>query len=216
MNVSIAKLDLGILPGWHRVVIGSFVSDVGVDPDVLLFNLKPTGHIYADGRWVIDDIEVVEDEDMTKRREIREALFARIGTVSTANGYTVDLGEVVMGPTRIPDGVGAWPHVSLRHGEEAKTISTLGRKSSVLTFYAGVACKRTDTADPDDQADDACGEIEKAVELFANGAWLGLGYVQNVFVVGIDPEELTPEVARDMAAWVMTIEVTYVHNRRQP
>lgn len=172
----------------------------------------------AIGRWLIGQIVIVdpEEEDMTKRREIREALVTRIGTVTTGNGYAMSLGSVATGPVRMDDASYTFPLVAVRHGEEVKTMHTLGRKQSVMTFYVGVACKRTDTADPDDTADDACGEIEKAVELFASGSFLGLGYITNVFVAGIDPEELTPEVALDLAAWTLAIEVTYTHDRRAP
>jgi len=208
---SVSKAQIG--SGWQLYEFGTFVNSIDPSLAVMQIFVPPP----SSGTWAIDDIEIVsvEEEDMTKRREIREALVTRIGTVTTGNGYTLSVGSVVTGPARIETGE-AYPLVAVRHGEEVKTIHTLGRKQSVITFYVGVACRRTDTTDPDDQADDACGEIEKAVETMASSMHLGLSYITNVFVAGIDPEELTPEVARDMAAWTMTVEVTYTHTRLQP
>ena len=208
-----------LVSGWELRDIGTLVYDV---PDARL-QIIGTHHAGFLGVAFIDDLELVsaEEEDMSKRREIREALIARVKTVTTANSYALTLGEVVAGVVRVPDGVQAWPHVAVKHGEEIKSIQTLGRKSSVVTFFIGVFCKQTSSDEPDDQCDDACGEIEKAIERGpgdegADGKWLGLGYVQNVFVSGVDPEELPAEIARDVRLWVMTVEVSYSHARRDP
>jgi hypothetical protein len=210
---SVAKSGLGA--GWQSWVPGSFTPGQSL---VIVEVVALGGATGTVGVWAVDDFSVIgsEEEDMTKRREIREAIVTRIGTVTTGNGYTLSVGEVTTGPTRMDDPGRLYPLVAVKHGEEVKTVHTLQRKSSVITFYVGVACQRTDSADPDDTADDLCGEIEKALELFGGGQWLGLGYVENVFVVGVDPEELTPEIARDMAAWTMAVEVTYTHDRRAP
>jgi len=159
------------------------------------------------GVAVVEDVWIGEDPadeeaEMSKRRDIRSAIVARIQAVTVANGYALDIQNVVVGPTRLPDGVENTPHVSVTHGEEVKslrTLTALGRKDVSSSFMVGVVCKRTETADPDDLCDDACGEIEKALELHENGAWSGFGtYVSNVFVTALDPVELPSEIAKDM------------------
>lgn len=214
-------VELGTFDGWHS--LGGFLDSQRVLRANLAFPGGPLGGPPVVGRWGVDDIEIesFEEAEMTKRREIREALVAKVASVTIANGYTLTINEVKTGPIRFPDGIGTWPHANIKHGDEVEVIQTLGRKTSTITYHIGVACKRTDTEDADDQCDDACGEIEKAIELGPNdpgaaGRWLGLAYVTNVFVVGVDPVDLSPEMARDAAAWEMTVEVTYSHMRRQP
>jgi hypothetical protein len=218
--------------GWQRVMVGSYVNrridgqpfdpvHDGIGTVVLTFQISTfNGSGFgslAKGRWLFDDVEIVsvEEEAMTKRREIREAITSRIAAVTIANGYAVNVGQVETGPVRI-ETITSFPHVSVKHGEEEKKVGAFQTKDSTITYYVGVVCKRTDSAGADSQCDDFCGEIEKALELFSGGQFLGLGYVTNVFVNGIDPAELTPEVARDLAAWSMSVAVTYTHARRQP
>jgi hypothetical protein len=158
---------------------------------------------------------------MGKRRDIRAALVASMQTVSVANGYALTVGEVIVGPVRIPDGIQAYPHVSVLRGEEVKALQAFGRKQCVLTFFVGVACKRSETTDPEEECDDVCAELERAIERSpidpgGNGKWLNLSYVTNVFVSNIDPLDTSPEIAPELATSIMTVDVTYNHDRRNP
>jgi hypothetical protein len=218
-GVSPTSFDLAAptASGWHLWEPGSYTPQAA-SVDVTFQSLIPTGPgsgLGTSGYWLVDDVSF-ESDAMSKRRDIREALVAAIGTVTTGNGYSLTLGEVTTGTVRVPDGVEGWPHVQVRHGEEVKQLGALQRKASSVTFLVGVFCKADGSTEPDDQCDDACGEIEKAVESFSGGQFLSLGYVQNVFVNAIDPEELPPELHRDTRLWVMTIQVDYTHDRRDP
>ena len=204
--------DCGLLTYGEPGVIDGLLRLVGVS------NFNP-GQVYIDTIYIGEN--PFEDEgEMSKRREIRTALLNRVATVTVANGFALTLGEVKLGPRRFPDDVGAWPSVAVMHGEESKelrTMTALGTKSAVLSFSIGVGCRRTESTEPDDQCDDTCAEIEKALETHADGVWTGFPpYVDNVFVSSIDPEELSEEVGKGDAVWFMTALVTYHHNRRSP
>jgi hypothetical protein len=212
---TLSKSDIG--SGWQTWTPGSATPSVA-EIIVELTARDPSQTFKTTGAWAVDDFAVLTTEDiaMAKRREIREALVTRLLTITTGNGYAQTVSDVSTGPVRIPDGVTSFPHVTLLHGEEVKTVHTLGRTRGVVTFYAGVVCRQSATARADDQCDDLCADIEKAVRTFASGQFLALGYIENVFVGGIDPMELSPEIARDIAAWTVPIEVTYTYLNGQP
>lgn len=218
-NFSAVILKSQMGSGMQLVNLGSFMP---IEADLTLFAALFNNRIQdppneTKGRWVVGEILIGSvGFEMSKRREIREALVARAGSVLIGNGYALSIGEAVTGPMRVPGSVNGWPHVQVRHGEEIKTVDAFTTKSVGASFRIGVFCRKSETTNPDDQCEDACAEIEKALELFENGQWLGLSYIENVFVAEIDPEELSPEVGSDVRLWVMTVDVTYNHDRRDP
>jgi hypothetical protein len=216
----IYKSELGT--GMQPIELGSFVP---TEANLILFAALYNSRIQDPpnatvGRWEVGEILIGEPFaqgfEMSKRREIRERIVARCGTVLVGNGYALSIGEAVTGPLLVPGSVNAWPHVQVRHGEEIKVVDAFTTKNVGAQFRVGMFCRKSETTNPDDQCEDGCAEIEKALELFENGQWLGLPYIENVFVSGIDPEELPPEVGNDVRLWVMTVDVTYNHDRRDP
>ena len=220
---------------WQPFTVGTFIDAVspGPGPVSLIFSVSAFADFGFDnvkGRWLVDDIEFTsaeEQEDMSKRRPIREAIVTRVKTVTTANGYslTLDPAAVVKGPSNL-DKISSFPHISITHGDFVTVPMTLGgRSKTTMTTRIGIACKRSDVADADDQCDDVYGELANALcvgprDPDANGThkapWLGLSYITDVNVVEGDSLDLTPEVARDLAVLVLSVEVAYEHARRQP
>jgi hypothetical protein len=212
-----------VATGWELRDCGMLTYGAAGFPSTADGLFRIVGHQnFNPGTVLIDTIYIgelppeLQGFEMSKRREIREAMVARVGTVLVSNGYALSIGEAVTGPMRVPTSVQAWPHVQIRHGEEIKVVDAFTTKNVGAQFRIGVFCKKSETTNPDDECEDGCAEIEKALELFEDGQWLGLGYIENVFVSGIDPEELPPEVGSDVRLWVMTVDVTYNHDRRDP
>lgn len=180
------------------------------------------------GTGTVDVVEIFIGEtppsegfEMSKRREIREKIVERVGAVLTGNGYALSIGEAVTGPVPSPGAINFWPHVGVHYGVESKEVDAFGTKQSTAMFELFVLCRKTEGIEPDDQCDDACGEIEKALEISRDDdgntvAMLGLSYVTDVFVADISPTELPKTISLDIRCWRMDVAVTYTHDRRDP
>lgn len=174
------------------------------------------------GFWLLDDFLLDAEDDVTKEREIRDALVARLETIRIANGYLLDIGEVVTKPMQNRE-IEASPHVQLLRPSITKEVRTFTRKQCIASFPIVIKAKTTGSADADDIVMDVSGEIEKALEIGPNdpgapasNAWLDLGYVQNVFMETSDPMRVAPDAERDIASCEWTVNVIYNHARRDP
>lgn len=211
-----------------EAVSGWELRDCGLltygEPGVIDGLLRLSGIGEAGQYAVINEIIIGADEpsgfEMSKQRELRASVVAKVGSVLTGNGYALSIAETVDVLSRIPDAVEAFPHVAVIYGEvnkELGTLTAMGRKRCVCTFQLDVYCRQSETTNSAEQCEDACGEIESALEEHDGSRWVGFPlYVQNVFVHHIQPSELPNEVSRDIRRWSMLVDITYNHERRNP
>jgi hypothetical protein len=153
---------------------------------------------------------------MAKLNAIFDAIVSACASVTTANGYSVDVGEVVEGPIRVPDAMNAAISVAVFYPNEEKSPQALQRKTVDAECVIHVACKNTEMTSPGRQCIAAAADIEKAVEAFANGQFLALSYVTDVFVEGSVSDDYPPEIARDVRVRAIRVAVTYHHERLNP
>jgi hypothetical protein len=208
--------------GWNEWKVGTYTPR----DSTLYLDIRISEH-GKDDWFGMDDIAVRSEWEleMIKRLEIHEAMLTRARSVLTGNGYALSIGEVIGRKVRVPDFAAGWPHVQITRGDEERERFTLGRTKGVLSVDVGIFCKSDGVTDPGDQCEIALGELYKALQLGPNDTtnqgtvvhdWLGLSYVTNVFFKNIRPEELTDETARDVRLLVVTIEVLYVFDNRNP
>lgn len=194
--------------GWQVWSLGTYTPS---NPSITFELSTPLPALGRSGTWLVD---LPGFEEVTRRREIRDAIVSRIGSVA-------GVGECTSGVASLAT-MTAFPFVSVQHGEEFKEIRTLTRKTCTLTFSIGVFAKDSDTTgDRADTLDDICGAIETSIEKNDDGAggnspYLDLGYVSDVMVESIDPFETEEAIERGVSLWVMTVKVTYIHDRRVP
>lgn len=205
-------------PGWQLWEAGVYTPDQATCVFQFLGEDAP-GHL---GQVGVDDLAIGEalGFPVSKDREIRESLVARVANVLTGNGYDLSIGEVTNTPVLIPEGVTYFPHVEVLYGQVVKNLATLtpfGRKSVLSTYQIDVYCERTSTTDPISQCEDACAEIEKSLEEHDGSNFVGFPvYVKNVFVSQKKPAELPETIARDIRKWSLLVDITYSHDRRNP
>jgi hypothetical protein len=207
--------------GWELRYIGTLVYDFA-DRQFQIVGLTSPGLLAV---ALVDTIYIGEtpadESEMGKSLEIVDAVLARLGTVKVANAYPASIGEVVFGTVRVPDEAKAWPHVQLVLTAESKTLRTLGRKTVTLMLQIGVFCRAEETSDPQREVHLVKDSIEMALEIGpgdagANGQWLGLGYVSNVFYHEGELDTSPPEVKRGVELWAMAVEITFTHDRGDP
>ncbi len=226
LDSTITKAEAGV--GFHLWEPGSYTP--ATNTIVIQLSVADPAHQHSTrGAWVIDDVIAAdgEEEEMSKRREVRNALVDRIKSVTVANGYglTLDPSGVVKGPVLFPTGIKTWPHVSVTFGEFRTEVHTLGgRMKTTLQCRVGLACQTSASATADDLCDDLYAEITNAicvgprdpdVNSTYRAPWLGLAYIDDVQVSDGDPADLPPDVARGMALLQLTVTVVYNHLRRQ-
>lgn len=218
-----ASLGFGFLE-WEPGTFTPASSSVTVTFNAPAPTSLPPGSLGIFGEWVIDDLQLgsapLTDVDM-KLLDIRDALATRIGTVTIANGYQIDIGEVVKSPTMLK-AANAFPQVQFVGVDETKEFHTVGgRMNSVVDVSLAIVAKATADASAMDLALIAYGEIQKAVclgpgDTGANGMWLGLSYVQGVYVSDSESIDMPTEIERGMAARHMNVRINYHHGRIDP
>ena len=166
---------------------------------------------WVDGFEFFDPLEV---DVAAKRKAIRAAMVSNLENVTVLNGYSTDIGEVTDRYKEIRD-VDIFPTIQVVAVSEEKdgVRSALHRRVGVITFVCVVICEGPGA---DDACEDIAGDIEKELETQDSAQFLGLGYVDNVKVVRIDPAQPTKAVSREVRVWLVWVEVKYTHARTQP
>lgn len=167
-------------------------------------------------QWALDLISVSGPEvaDVAKILEIRDAVVASLGTVTVANGYSVDLavydGFRPLASCKLP--CAQVVMLGESKGFAGPERSALTRKEAVATFRVGYFAKATDF----DSLYQIAADGEKALETVAGGQQLGLSYVRLVSVSDNDTFETEELIAQGLRALFQDVDVTYQHQRANP
>lgn len=125
---------------------------------------------------------------MSKYNEVEEALKSRLQTITTANGYTTNIGTVLVGVDSQINRYGR--PLLMIHYEGAANINldaaALHEKQVILYYNIfGVHEKGSTRSNLHNMAAD----IENALDTFESNQPLGLGYVTNITTVEYEPIE---------------------------
>lgn len=174
----------------------------------------PTNMEIANCSWYLDTwsfLTDLEDEDMTKRQEIRDAVVTTIESVTSP----ISLTGRVRTELQREDKIESFPEVHVLYGEENRRHNEMHRKKSDLYLNVLVWARKAATS-AEQQLDELTGAVETKLEAQTGGQWLGLGYVDNVTVEDILPFELDSKSMGDVRIYRVDVRVTYRYNRLSP
>lgn len=158
---------------------------------------------------------VAEESILAKRRTILEAAKTTLSGITVANGYPVEVNDVFLG-YREPQNVDNWPAIGLVYAEETKNTREMHRKQCVLRLHSIIYAEGDATYDGAYQCDLIAEAVEIILETKQSGAWLGLGYIEDLSIVRIDAFEVPEAVSRGRRVWNVEVQVTYHYDRLDP
>lgn len=147
-----------------------------------------------------------------RRRSIRDAIVALLKTITVANSYLTEIGEVTDEKKGRREII-AFPAVVVGYGVEEKEQAAMHTKRGRLTVRLLLFCEEPNA---EDKSDDLSADIEKALETEVGGQFLSLGYVDDVTVTLVDPADEKLSTALGIFQWVVECVVSYRYPRTSP
>lgn len=208
-------LKLGYVPTFNTLPL---IAPHGWEKTVAFRTNPPAGPRTIHRFYEFDELTwmtTAEEEDVVKRREIKEAFITAIAGITTGGGYSHTIVESLDGikPLRSVTG---YPSVQTTYGPERKEGAELQRRRGHLQLDTLVIVQGTAALTSTQVCDEVCGDIQVATEPQTGGQHLGLGYIDNIGVIGIEPVELTEPAHRGTRVWLLTTMVVYRHNLGAP
>ena len=147
-----------------------------------------------------------------QRKAIKAAVVSQLSNITVAGGYSTELGERHDVYKKAKD-ITKYPAVCVVYDSWASEGLQLHRKRETVQLL--LVCYAHGN-DGDDQLDDLYTDIEKNLETQSAGKFLGLAYINNVWVNRGTPAEVMDKVSRDVRVLVVGVEIQHDYTRTQP
>ncbi|MDQ7008358.1 MAG: hypothetical protein Q9Q40_14145, partial [Acidobacteriota bacterium] len=166
------------------------------------------------GEWYIDDASLEEDM-AAKRREIEAAIASTLEGITTAAGYSTTVQTVQRGLRGDPAKLDMPTLLVFWDGPESKEVAALHRKRGTVHFTVRCAMRSEGDAGRD-AIQDLAGDVETILETQTDGKYIGLGYIDDLYVSEIDPWEAGVDGHPELNVIDVLVTVVYEHNRTAP
>lgn len=193
-----------------------------------LESLGATWRVRVDGQvpgfgvneWWVDDW-VLEPYGMARRRTIKDAVITALADLTIANGYSVDVGDIVDGD--VPDRmVNSKPGIAVRYITQRNRFGDGDGPSPFQAVLGGVAAQlslelRFHGEVSFDQLDDMAADAEQLLQVRTDSNFLGLGYVCDVRTMVTEPlDDRDSRLTGDQYLWHSQVLIDFTYDRNSP
>ncbi len=148
----------------------------------------------------------------SKNKLVWVALIAACETITTANGYSVDVVKVRDRDLRA-SAIPQFPELQVVFvGDQLET--TTEKKICNDRYTAQFTIRQYLEADDDGPTIDLAADVKAAIEAHVDGVWLGLPWVRGVKVASNDVWNITDETRRDRVRLNVAIVDVQIENQK--